>query len=246
MKTPVYFISDIHLKLELDSKERIRRQKLFRLLDYIIETGGTCFFVGDLFDFYFEYPDLVPKVFNDFYAKALFMKSKNIELHFLAGNHDYWVGDFIKNDIMDKVYLDDLEITINNKRIFITHGDGLLSWDHGYRLLKKIIRSKIFTRLFQWLHPTISFKIANFISRSGSHNTHNEDFNKDVRNELQAKAEKKFENGFDFMISGHYHLGELFDLKNGKLAVLGDWFFRPSYAIFDGDDLKIRHWETNE
>ena len=110
MKTPVYFISDIHLKLELDSKERIRRQKLFRLLDYITETGGTCFFVGDLFDFYFEYPDLVPKVFNDFYAKALFMKSKNIELHFLAGNHDYWVGDFIKNDIMDKVYLDDLEI----------------------------------------------------------------------------------------------------------------------------------------
>jgi UDP-2,3-diacylglucosamine hydrolase len=164
MKTPVYFISDIHLKLELDSKERIRRQKLFRLLDYITETGGTCFFVGDLFDFYFEYPDLVPKVFNDFYAKALFMKSKNIELHFLAGNHDYWVGDFIKNDIMDKVYLDDLEITINNKKIFITHGDGLLSWDHGYRLLKKIIRSKIFTRLFQWLHPTISFKLANFIS----------------------------------------------------------------------------------
>jgi UDP-2,3-diacylglucosamine hydrolase len=147
---------------------------------------------------------------------------------------------------MDKVYLDDLEITINNKKIFITHGDGLLSWDHGYRLLKKIIRSKIFTRLFQWLHPTISFKLANFISRSGSHNTHNEDFNKDVRNELQAKAEKKFESGFDYMISGHYHLGELFDLQNGKLAVLGDWFFRPSYAIFDGDDLKIKHWETNE
>ena len=39
---------------------------------------------------------------------------------------------------------------------------------------------------------------------------------------------------------------DFFDLKNGKLAVLGDWFFRPSYAIFDGDDLKIRHWENNE
>ena len=63
MKTPVYFISDIHLKLNIDIKEEERRQKLFRLLDHITESGGTCFFVGDLFDFYFEYPDLIPKAF---------------------------------------------------------------------------------------------------------------------------------------------------------------------------------------
>ena len=174
------------------------------------------------------------------------MKSKNIEFHFLVGNHDYWVGDFIREEIMDKVYLEDTEITINNKKIFVTHGDGLLSWDHGYRLLKKVIRSKSFTRLFQWLHPTISYKIAGFISKSGYHNTHKEDFNEKVRTELQEAANKHFNNGFDYMITGHYHLGELFQLRKGKLAVLGDWFFRPSYAVFDGDDLILKHWETNE
>ena len=46
------------------------------------------------------------------------------------------------------------------------------------------------------------------------------------------------------MITGHYHLGELFELKKGKLAVLGDWFFRPSYAIFDGEELQIKNWES--
>lgn len=246
MKTPVYFISDIHLKLNLDKKEEERRQKLFRLLDSITESGGTCFFVGDLFDFYFEYPDLIPKVFNDFYQKALYMRSKNIDLHFLAGNHDYWIGDFIKNEIMNKTYLNDAEIKINNKRIFITHGDGLLSWDHGYRLLKKVIRSRFFTKMFKWLHPTIAFKIAKFISRSGKHNTYNDDFNLDVRRELKNSAEEYFEEGFDYMITGHYHLGELFKLKKGKLVVLGDWFFRPSYAIFDGEDLKLKNWESIE
>ena len=244
MKTPVYFISDIHLKLNLDKKEKKRRKKLFRLLDHITKSGGTCFFVGDLFDFYFEYPDLIPKAFNDFYQKALYMKSKHIDLHFLAGNHDYWIGDFIKDEIMDKTYLNDAEIKIKNKRIFITHGDGLLSWDHGYRLLKTVIRSKLFTKIFQWLHPTIAYKIAKFISRSGKHNTHNNDFNKDVRSELKNYAEKHFEEGFDYMITGHYHLGELFELKKGKLAVLGDWFFRPSYAIFDGEELQIKNWES--
>jgi UDP-2,3-diacylglucosamine hydrolase len=246
MKTPVYFISDIHLKLNLDKKEEERRKKLFRLLDHIIDSGGTCFFVGDLFDFYFEYPDLIPKAFDDFYQKALYMKSKNIDLHFLAGNHDYWIGDFIRDKIMDKTYLNDVEIKINNKRIFITHGDGLLSWDHGYRLLKTVIRSSLFIKTFRWLHPTIAFKIAKFISRSGKHNTHNDEFNKDVRRELKNSAEKHFEEGFDYMITGHYHLGELFKLKKGKLAVLGDWFFRPSYAIFDGEDLQLKDWEAIE
>lgn len=48
MKTPVYFISDIHLKLKVDTYEKERRNKLYRLLDHILDTGGTCFFVGDL------------------------------------------------------------------------------------------------------------------------------------------------------------------------------------------------------
>jgi UDP-2,3-diacylglucosamine hydrolase len=174
------------------------------------------------------------------------MKSKNVDLHFLAGNHDYWVGDFIKNEIMDTIYLNDAKLKINNKKIYITHGDGLLSWDHGYRLLKTIIRSSFFTQVFKWLHPTIAYKLARFISRSGNRNTHNDDFNADVRRELKNSAEKNFENGFDFMITGHYHLGEIFKLKKGKLAVLGDWFFRPSYAIFDGEDLELKNWESIE
>ena len=45
------------------------------------------------------------------------------------------------------------------------------------------------------------------------------------------------------MITGHYHLGEIYNLNNGKLAVLGDWFYRPSYAKFDGKDLSMNLWE---
>lgn len=245
MNTPVYFISDIHLKLSLDDDEKKRRNKLYRLFDKILETGGTCFFVGDLFDFYFEYPDMIPKSYSDFYDKARILRENGISLYFLAGNHDYWVGDHIKNDIMDEVYLDDNEIEVNGKRFYLTHGDGLLSWDYGYRLLKKVIRSKTFIWLFRWLHPTIGYRIARIISRSGNHYTHTASFNKDVRIELQKIAKMHFDNGFDYMISGHYHLGEIFSVNKGKLAVLGDWFHRPSYAVFDGNDLELRLWEND-
>ena len=246
MKTPVYFISDIHLKLSIDNNEKKRRNKLYRLFDQIIETGGSCFFMGDLFDFYFEYPDLIPKSYFDFFEKTKVLKENGITLYFLAGNHDYWVGDHITNDIMDEVYLDDKKIEINGKKFFLTHGDGLLSWDHGYRFLKKVIRSKTFIWLFHWLHPTIGYRIAGMISRSGKKDTHGEDFNEDVRVELQKVAKEHFDNGYDFMISGHYHLGEMFLIEKGKLVVLGDWFHRPSYALFNGEDLELRNWEDDD
>ena len=246
MKTPVYFISDIHLKLSIDNNEKKRRNKLYRLFDQIMETGGSCFFMGDLFDFYFEYPDLIPKSYFDFFEKTKVLKENGITLYFLAGNHDYWVGDHITNGIMDEVYLDDKKIEINGKKFFLTHGDGLLSWDHGYRLLKKVIRSKAFIWLFHWLHPTIGYRIAGIISRSGKKDTHGEDFNEDVRVELQKVAKEHFDNGYDFMISGHYHLGEMFLIEKGKLVVLGDWFHRPSYAVFNGEDLQLRHLEDDD
>jgi UDP-2,3-diacylglucosamine hydrolase len=245
MKTPVYFISDIHLKLRASPEEKKRRGSLYRLLDQIRKTGGSCFFVGDLFDFYFEYPHLIPKAYMDFYQKAMDMKKDGIELHLLLGNHDYWVQEFITEELMDQVYFDDAILELDGKRFFITHGDGLLSWDHGYRILKKIIRSKFFIWLFRWVHPTIAYRLANAISKSGRHQTHSNDFNKDVRIELQNVAKNHFDNGFDFMICGHYHLGEMFSVNEGKLAVLGDWFYRPSYAIFDGTDLTLHPWEND-
>jgi len=185
MKTPLYFISDIHLKLQTSPEEKSRRENLYRLLDHVRGTGGTCFFVGDLFDFYFEYPHLIPKAYTDFYQKALDMKKDGIELHYILGNHDYWVQDFMTEELMDKVYFDDATLEVDGKKFYITHGDGLLSWDHGYRMLQKTIRSPFFIWLFRWLHPTIAYKIANSISKSGRHPTHSEGFNEDVRIEIQ-------------------------------------------------------------
>ena len=191
MKTPIYFISDIHLRLSLDQEERVRRASLYRLLDNIKKNGGTVFFVGDLFDFYFEYPHMIPKSFSDFYKKANELKNNGVKLFFLAGNHDYWVGNYIKNDLMDKVYLNDISIEVNKKKLYITHGDGLLSWDHGYRVLKKAARSKLFIRIFKWLHPTIAYKIANFISKSGKHSSEKTGLSEKIRSELKSFAQKK-------------------------------------------------------
>ena len=87
--------------------------------------------------------------------------------------------------------------------------------------------------------PVLLFSLLLSIS------SYSADFNKDVRIELQQAARSHFDRGCDFMISGHYHLGEIFTVGKGKLAVLGDWFHKPSYAVFDGNDLKLVEWEND-
>lgn len=231
--------------LDHSNNEQNRRETLFRFMDKVKETGGTLFFVGDLFDFYFEYPDLIPRAFADFYTKVIELKSSGVSFHFLLGNHDYWVRDYIMKDIMDKVYFGDTEFSINGKHFYITHGDGLLSWDHGYRLLKKVIRSRFFIWILSLLHPTITYKLARWISKKGHNKKNSEKLVNNVREEIKLVAKKHIDSGFDYMICGHYHLGELINLNNGKLAIMGDWFHNPTYAYFDGEELTMYPWGKN-
>ena len=242
MDLPIYFISDIHLMLNDSEDEQQRQRKLYRFMNYVRTTRGTLFFVGDLFDFYFEYPDMVPKAYFEFYNKAYQLKKAGVDLRFIVGNHDYWLMDFMKKKIMNKTYFDDTTFSVNGKNFYITHGDGILSWDWGYRLLKLIIRSPFFIWCFRWIHPTISYKIGRRISRSGRHPAHSEESKTDIRNELKQAALNQFDKGFDYMISGHYHLGEMIQVKQGKLVVLGDWIHNPTYAVFDGNDLSMHSW----
>ena len=134
MNLPLYFISDIHLMGE-ESDNYIKTNKnLENFFNHILNTGGTLFINGDLFDFYFEYKDVIQKKYFSLYNQLYMLKNAGIEIHYIVGNHDYWVMDFIENTITTKTYRDDVTLELNGKKFYISHGDGYLSWDQGYRL----------------------------------------------------------------------------------------------------------------
>ena len=159
MDLPIYFISDIHLMLKKSNSEIERQNILFQFLHHVGDTGGTLVINGDLFDFYFEYKDVIPKVFVPFYHEILKIREKGVKVHYIVGNHDYWVQDFITEVLFDKTYLSDTSFNSSGKKFYVTHGDGYLSWDRGYRFLRKIIRSRLFIWLYRWIHPTIGLSL---------------------------------------------------------------------------------------
>ena len=246
MDLPVYFVSDIHLMLNDSKKSRRRQDNFFRFLSKVKETGGTLFIVGDLFDFYFEYPHTIPKMFFDLFCQIQDLRDRNIEVHYVLGNHDYWVQDFMTEKLMTTVYFNNADFTCAGKKFHLTHGDGILSWDHGYRILKTLIRNRVFIRLYRWLHPTIGYAFAQWISNRGYSNGHSDEYNERVQIELASYAESFIKQDVDYVISGHYHQRIDKDIRGGKLLILGDWIHAPSYGYFDGKHLSLIPFEYDE
>ncbi|MCF7824507.1 MAG: UDP-2,3-diacylglucosamine diphosphatase [Candidatus Marinimicrobia bacterium] len=249
MTEKAYFLSDIHLRFQVDDVERERRRELFKLLDQIKEEGATLFIVGDWFDFYFEYGSVVTQSYFDVYSKMHELAEAGINIHYFAGNHDYWLGDFMKHAVGVKTYLHDQIIEFGGKRIYFHHGDGLDATDVGYQRLKAVIRHPFFIWFFKWLvHPNIGHWLARKASRH-SRKTYSGETPEYLLNEIRknyALAEDKFAEGVDYMITGHIHFPKLKMFGKNCFLTIGDFIKYFSYGYFDGLNLSLKQWPVKQ
>ena len=84
------------------------------------------------------------------------------------------------------------------------------------------------------------------MSKKGEHYEHSDAYNNKIADEMSIHANHKFEAGFQYFVTGHYHQAKELTLNGGKLLILGDWLSFFSYAKFDGQDLKLHFWKDHE
>jgi UDP-2,3-diacylglucosamine hydrolase len=235
-----FFISDAHLGSSWSKSESLKFEKLSSFLNHVADNGERLFIVGDLFDFWFEYRTVIPRGYSKVLCALSHLRSLDIEMHYVAGNHDFWMRNFLSQELDIRLHFDEVDYTINGKRFYIFHGDGLARNDYGYRLLKKIFRNRINIFLYGLIHPDIGIPLAKWISSlSRKHTEH--DTPPDDKDYI-AKAKEKFEAGFDYAIFGHLHVPKTQKYDQKRYVNLGDWIENFSYAEFDGKTLKLLSW----
>ncbi|UCH10397.1 MAG: UDP-2,3-diacylglucosamine diphosphatase [Fidelibacterota bacterium] len=245
MTAPAYFISDVHLSLNDGDQEQERRQHLYRFFDMVRHTGGTLFLVGDFFDFWFEYNHVIPKRYFDVISHLYQLHNSGVEIHFILGNHDYWTNDFLNGPMGMHVYPAEAVVDIDGQRIHLTHGDGLLARDTGYRLMRKILRSRITVFLFRWLHPDLGITLAQSASRISRKYNPPEGFDETRIEELSRYAAARWDEGCDMVVMGHYHLNRLHTTNEGKsFLLLGDWIYHYTYGKLEQGRLTLETWPT--
>jgi len=232
-----YFISDIHLGAKSEEEEKERISRFLRILKEIEEKADKLFIVGDLFDFWFEYKYVIPKRFFSILHQLKKIREKDIEVHYLTGNHDFWLGEFFTKELGILTYENDWAGEISGKKFYLYHGDGVAKKDSGYRLLKKILRNKTNLRIYRWLHPDVGIPLARMVSGSSRHYTNR--INLNDNDDYLEFARSKFDEGYDYVLMGHRHNPLEINESGKKYINLGDWLVHFSYAEFDGKNLRL-------
>jgi len=247
MSEKAYFLSDVHLRFQIDDVERERRRELFKLMDQIRDEKATLFIVGDWFDFYFEYGYVVTQSYYDVYAKMRELVESGINIHYFGGNHDYWLGSFMSKDVGVIIHPDPEMMEFGGKKFYFHHGDGLDKTDVGYQRLQTVIRHPFFIWLFRWvIHPNIGHWLAAKVSRH-SRATYSGETQEYLLNEIRKNyglAEDKFAEGADFMITGHVHYPKLKTFGKNSFLTIGDFIKYFTYGYFDGLNLSLKQWSV--
>ncbi|MCF6296619.1 MAG: UDP-2,3-diacylglucosamine diphosphatase [Flavobacteriaceae bacterium] len=246
----IYFASDQHFGIPSHEKSLEREKKFIQWLDIIKQDAEAIFLLGDLFDCWLEYKKVVPKGFVRVLGKLGEIRDSGIPIHFFVGNHDLWMDDYFETELNIPVYYHRKEFTFNDKTFLIGHGDGLGPRDKGYKRMKKVFTNPLSKWLYRWLHPDIGMRLAQYLSTKNKLISGDEDviFLGEENEWLVQYAKKKLETKhYDYFLFGHRHLPmEIKVSENSTYINTGDWITYFTYAVFDGDKLELKKYNTSK
>lgn len=234
----IYFISDVHLGLFDREAESNREDLLISFLEKIKRDCEVLYILGDLFDYWFEYKTVIPKYFYRVVTKLKELTDSGVTVEYLIGNHDFGHLDFFSKELGINVHRSDIEVSIMDRRFYLSHGDGKEPGDLGYLILKKILRSRLANKLYRYIHPDIGIKLAR--SSSKTSRVYSDKKLIDKTDGLEEFAKSKIELGFDFVVMGHRHRLINKQIATGCYINLGDWIkSEPHYGLFDGMEFRL-------
>jgi UDP-2,3-diacylglucosamine hydrolase len=236
----VFFLSDAHLGAEPRDREAARERRLHDFLTSLHGRAAALYVVGDLFDFWFEYRTAIPRRHFDTLAALRALVQSGVEVTYLNGNHDFWLGPFLSEELGVRTRNDALTLELQGRRIWVHHGDGLVGGDLGYKVLKRVIRHPASIAMYRWLHPDLGIPLAHWVSHL-SRRARDEPL-PDVDRLWREIAEPRFAEGFDAVMIGHFHHPVVRRDGGRSLFVLGDWMRHFSYVRLEGGELELAVW----
>ena len=234
-RTLTYFVSDVHLGLDVQDPAG-REARFVRFLRGIpAARTEALYLLGDVWDFWYEYRDVVPKGYVRVFSALTDLMDAGVRVFFFRGNHDIWTYSYFES--LGMVRLEQpYTVDIAGKHFCIGHGDGLGPGMRGYKLMRATFRNPLLQFLFSLLHPWVAFRLGNGWSRRSRLAKQSEYVFRGPEEPLYQWCAAFSENHpADYFVFGHYHSQVDLTLPSGaRLLLLGDWMKASPYLLFDG------------
>ena len=236
LQPPVYVISDVHLGHAPESVER----SLLAFLRSLPGRAGSLLINGDLFEFWFEWRSVVPRSGVRVLAALIDLRDAGIPMTMIAGNHDCWGGDVLRDAGVDFMF-GPLRGQVGGWNARVEHGDGLRPVeDRGYRLLRRVLRNRLAIRAYGLLHPDLASRLA-----VGTSQTSRSYQPSDEGRGLHAVAVRELaaDPSLELLIYAHSHVAALERMPTGNVyANAGSWLDAHTYLVVTPEQIALREW----
>ena len=229
-----YFASDVHLGAGDETMARRTERRFVAWLDMVSRDAEGIFLVGDIFDFWFEYQNVIPKGFARTFGKLAELSDKGVKITLITGNHDMWAKDYLEKECGVKTFFTPQRIELCGKELFVAHGDNMnIKNKPMLRLMNKMFRSKGLRWFASTLiHPNCFIRFGKWWSGK-SRKSHGVAPTAEILTPLiNFAAEYGKEHKVDYFVFGHLHY--IADIETPeRVLFMGDWHTQPSYIALD-------------
>jgi len=169
------------------------------------------------------------------------LRDSGTEILYIAGNHDCWGGEVLREDVGADYMTGPWQGEIGPWKVRIEHGDGLRETeDRKYRMVRPIMRSPLAIRLFRSLHPDWATRLA-----SGSSSASRTYAARDGGAGLRAIAHARLsaEPELNLVVLGHSHVATLERVGADQVfANAGSWLDAPTYLEITNEAIALLRW----
>lgn len=241
-----YFVSDVHLGLQVADPDG-RERRFADFLCSLPQETQALYLLGDIWDFWYEYRDVVPKGYVRVFAALQGLMDRGVKVYFFQGNHDVWTYKYFEELGMVRLTQPAL-VEISGRTFCLGHGDGLGPAPLGYRFLRGVFHCRFLQVLFSMLHPWIAFRLGNSWSRRNRLARHQEYvFRGEDEPLYKFASDFSAKNKVDHFVFGHYHVDVDMELPSGaSFHVLKDWIDGSPYLYFDGISISGGSFQKSE
>ncbi len=243
--TNIIFISDVHFGAFSDEKNQLLERELISLIDFAERENYQIAVLGDLFDYWIEYPGDVPHFGQNILQRFKEFHDSAPASLYVTGNHDNWtLGHF--RDCGFDVEPDYRLLTISDCSILLMHGDATGSApDHLQRpLLHRFIRSESFLNIYRTVFsPAMGLRVmknySKFSRMLGSEQSDPEELNYWSKELLKN-------NDIDVVICGHDHRPRRKNYNYGTFFNLGTFHQHRTLVSYNKHGFSLVKWSSAE
>ena len=231
-------MSDAHLGFAPRTVER----EVIAFFRHVATHAGSLVVNGDLFEFWFEWASVIPRRSFRALAALADVVDAGVPVLMIAGNHDCWGGDVLRDDVGVDYRFGPWVGDIGGWRTRLEHGDGLRPLeDRKYRLIRPVLRSPLAIRSFRQLHPDFATRLA-----TGSSQASRTYSARDGGRGLVAAATRaeKADPELELLVFGHSHVASIERLPGGAIyGNAGSWLDAPTFLRITSERVALRRWE---